>query len=105
VPYISNAERKWYEMALQDLAHQLLAYSEGHSGHLNYVITSIVNDWLAPHPVSYERLNAAIGALECAKQELYRRVVGPYEDYKLMGGYGDVYDSGLLSNSEKAAAT
>lgn len=29
---------------------------------------------------NYERFNAAMGALECAKQELYRRAIAPYED-------------------------
>ena len=31
-----------------------------------------------------------MGALECAKLELYRRVAAPYEDVKIMEN-GDVY--------------
>jgi len=34
-----------------------------------------------------------MGALECAKQELYRRLIAPYEDQKLAGS-GDIYRSG-----------
>jgi len=35
-------------------------------------------------------INAIIGALECAKLELYRRVAAPYEDDKIAEN-GDVY--------------
>ena len=37
-----------------------------------------------------KNLNAIIGALECAKLELYRRVAAPYEDDKIIEN-GDVY--------------
>jgi hypothetical protein len=35
-------------------------------------------------------VNEAIGVLECAKLELYRRVAAPYEDEKIAES-GDVY--------------
>jgi hypothetical protein len=38
----------------------------------------------------YADFNAAIGALECCKSELYRRMVGPYEDQAIARN-GDVY--------------
>ena len=38
----------------------------------------------------YAHLNEAIGVLECAKLELYRRVAAPYEDEKIAES-GDVY--------------
>ena len=37
----------------------------------------------------YEDYASVIGALECAKQELYRRLVAPYEDKKIKEN-GDV---------------
>jgi hypothetical protein len=40
--------------------------------------------------LSYKNINQAIGALECAKLELYRRVAAPYEDKKALIN-GDVY--------------
>jgi hypothetical protein len=40
----------------------------------------------------YAHINEAIGALECAKLELYRRVAAPYEDEKMKES-GDVYRS------------
>ena len=51
-------------------------------GTLNYIITRLVHWWLGDNP-NYERYNAAIGVLECAKLELYRRKVSPYEDEKI----------------------
>jgi hypothetical protein len=40
----------------------------------------------------YAHINEAVGALECAKLELYRRVAAPYEDEKMKES-GDVYSS------------
>ena len=58
-------------------------------GTLNYIITRLVVWYLGENP-NYERYNAAIGVLECAKQELYRRKIAPYEDEKCEEN-GDVY--------------
>lgn len=51
-------------------------------GELNYLITKLVDSFLMMSGVSYTSINAAIGALECAKLELYRKVASPYEDKK-----------------------
>jgi hypothetical protein len=51
-------------------------------GDLNYLITRIVHKWISSEGVSYAKLNAAIGVLECAKLELYRQVAAGYEDQK-----------------------
>jgi hypothetical protein len=60
-------------------------------GELNYGITRLVDEWIEESGgVSYHTLNAAIGVLECAKLELYRRVAAPYEDHK-RDQNGDVY--------------
>jgi hypothetical protein len=61
------------------------------AGELNYAITRVVDDYLiAQGPMRYAHLNEAIGALECAKLELYRRLAAPYEDRK-RDETGDVY--------------
>ncbi|KKN16816.1 hypothetical protein LCGC14_0972010 [marine sediment metagenome] len=39
---------------------------------------------------NYTELSAAIGDVECAKLEVYRRVLGPYEDEKITE-HGDVF--------------
>jgi hypothetical protein len=59
-------------------------------GELNYAITRLVVAYLGHEP-GYRQINAAIGVLECAKLELYRRVAAPYETAKCEGN-GDVYE-------------
>ncbi len=58
-------------------------------GCINFLICDLVDQWIGPAP-NYERLNAAIGIMECAKLELYRRVAVPYEDKKILQN-GDVF--------------
>ena len=61
------------------------------AGELNYRLTCEIIAFLGLNqPVKYEHLNAAIGALEACKLELYRRLVVPYEDVKIEQN-GDVY--------------
>ena len=52
------------------------------SGQLNYAITRLVHLYLTEE-YNYSRLNETIGVLECAKLELYRRVVAVYEESKI----------------------
>jgi hypothetical protein len=64
-------------------------------GELNYALTRLVDAYVAERAAAegrlrYSHLNEAIGVLECAKLELYRRVAAPYEDRK-RGESGDVY--------------
>ena len=61
-------------------------------GDLNYLITRQVDAYLARKGVNYAKLNEVIGVLECAKLELYRRLVASYEDRKIADPEnGDVY--------------
>jgi hypothetical protein len=59
-------------------------------GELNFVITTIINEYLAHKGKNYSNINEVVGALECAKLELYRRIASPYEDLKIESN-GDVY--------------
>ena len=54
---------------------------------MNFVICSLV-DML--YDRNYTELSAAIGDVECAKLEVYRRVLGNYEDQKIIE-HGDVF--------------
>lgn len=56
-------------------------------GELNYAICMLVQGFLIKQAgvgkiPNYAQLNAAIGVLECAKLEIYRRLAAPYEDGK-----------------------
>lgn len=59
-------------------------------GELNFVITTLIDEFISKKGLKYETLNAMIGVLECAKMELYRRICAPYEDKKIIEN-GDVY--------------
>lgn len=58
-------------------------------GDLNYAITQQIKSFLGTKP-NYDKFNAAVGVLESAKLELYRRMIAPYEDKKKEEN-GDVY--------------
>lgn len=61
------------------------------TGELNFAITSLVLDYAnGLGNLSYITVNDVMGALECAKLELYRRLAAPYEDKKIQEN-GDVY--------------
>lgn len=69
-------------------------------GGLNYQITQLVINYVKqnsataggnPTGLNYTLLNEVIGALECAKQEFYRRAVVPYESQKIQDN-GDLYN-------------
>jgi len=59
-------------------------------GELNYMISSLLDEYLAEYGCNYTNINTVIGVLECAKLEIYRRMAAPYEDEKMQEN-GDVY--------------
>jgi hypothetical protein len=85
MPYIGSEIRESIEPHLTYLLEYLGTAKL--YGVLNYVITQIL---LNTQPQCYEDYQALIGVLECAKLELYRRVVAGYEDKKRKEN-GDVY--------------
>jgi hypothetical protein len=63
------------------------------AGELNFAITIVVDNYLRDKGgIRYAHLNEVVGAMECAKLELYRRLAAPYEDKKITEA-GDVYRS------------
>jgi len=78
MPYIKQDRREYLEPYFADIVHRLLS-----EGDLNYVITRLVQEFVKDLGNNYAAFNSAIGVLECAKLELYRRKVAPYEDTKI----------------------
>lgn len=86
MPYIKSEDRDWFTEALEELDGVIES-----PGDLNYCITKLCTGYLKPYSgARYQDYNEVIGVLECAKQELYRRLVAEYEDYKCDEN-GDVY--------------
>lgn len=87
MPYIRTTNRAKYDTILKKLTEILKALPpEEVDGELNYVITKLLKE---VYPLRYFHINKAIGVLECAKLEYYRRVATPYEDMKIKES-GDV---------------
>lgn len=72
MPYLDKAVRASLEVGR----------GPNEAGELNYLITRLCDAFLMRKGLCYKNINQAIGALECAKLELYRRVAAPYEDKK-----------------------
>lgn len=85
MPYIQNSQRHEFEKLFDELDVCL----PQDAGELNFLITVICQRYLQRKGLRYRNINDTIGALECAKLELYRRIAVPYEDEKIKEN-GDV---------------
>jgi len=95
MPYIDKKLRKEYDDFVDLLSKKVRTLSEQDArtpcGDLNYIISTLIEKTYGEYGDCYSDFNEKIGILECAKLELYRRRVAPYEDKKVEVN-GDVYD-------------
>jgi hypothetical protein len=88
MPYIKKEQRNVVDSHIKKLAEAIKETGkENRAGVLNYSISCLLKQL---YELRYSEVNEAVGALECIKQEYYRRVAGPYEDIKSKEN-GDVY--------------
>lgn len=88
MPYIKQAERKKCAPIIDAFKGILLLGCN--DGELNYIITSICHFYLKNKDKErYTYYNEVIGVLECAKLELYRQSIAPYENIKIVEN-GDI---------------
>lgn len=87
MPYIPMTQR----LNISDeLANKSLEWTPANAGELNYLVSRFIANYIEKNGLKYANCNEMIGALECAKLELYRVMVGPYEDDKIAEN-GGVY--------------
>lgn len=87
MPYIKKNERPKLDALIAPLSKHIQSLPmEEQDGAINYSVTKILK---AVYPMRYFHLNRALGVLTAIAQELYRRVVAPYEDEKIKEN-GDV---------------
>ena len=79
MPYIQQSDRVRFEQ----LVKTMNLVEIGSAGELNYLITQLTHAFLNHNKQSYQNYNDAMGALEGAKLELYRRSIAKYEDLKI----------------------
>lgn len=95
MPYIKKKKRELVDELVNKLAAIIHEDAEADAktpaGDLNYTITTLLDKAYKGWGDSYADFNEKIGVLECAKLELYRRRIAPYEDAKIQEN-GDVFD-------------
>ena len=79
MPYINGFDRT----RLEHLVKTMHLTEVDNAGQLNYLVTQLVHTFLGQHQEGYQNFNDALGALEGAKLELYRRYIAQYEDHKI----------------------
>ncbi len=91
MPYIPQERRQELYPLISKVAGEIQAAVESgtgkRGGEVNFVICSLVD---ILYDRNYTELSAAIGDVECAKLEVYRRVLSNYEDQKITEN-GDVF--------------
>ncbi len=91
MPYIRPVAREYFTKLLNELHRVSIA----DAGELNYLVSELINQYHATHQKNYQTMNDIAGALEGAKLEYVRRIVGPYENVKIEMN-GDVYTEETL---------
>lgn len=94
MPYIKQTRRNKIDPKLEELINVIKQLENNDmrdfDGDLNYTISKLLIGILelVENP-KYTKFNTAIGILESVKLELYRRLVGSYEDEKIVEN-GDI---------------
>lgn len=101
MPYIKQENRNKFDNEVNALIAKVHCVPDSDmAGTLNYIITRLVEASMRGE-MKYAKLNAIVGALECSKLEMYRRLAVPYEDEKIRES-GDVKETeSLLSTLVK----
>jgi len=94
MPYIKQSQREAIEPKVKTLINSIHTVGE-----FNYTITLLIHKYLNrtifyESELHYADFNELIGVLECAKLELYRIVISPYEEEKKE-------ENGSISNLDK----
>ena len=95
MPYIPQNQRTDIHWDLMD---EGIAWTPENAGELNFLVSTFIANYIKAKGLKYAVVNEMIGALECAKMELNRVIIGPYEDEKIAEN-GPVYD-GILRSHE-----
>lgn len=83
MPYIKKEYRNEIYEAVDFTDPTAFGDAAHNAGELNYIITSILLEYIYKKGELYSIYNEVIGVLECAKLELYRRHIASYEDEKI----------------------
>lgn len=79
MPYIANSEKEKIDKGFVALHLSEL----NNAGSLNYAIHQVIAQYISQNKEDYQTYNDIVGVLDCAKMELYRRLISEYEDKKI----------------------
>ena len=98
MPYIPQTRRDEINFELLDDSRDEggLDWTPQNAGDLNFLVTCFIDNYLLKNGTRYANINEMIGALECCKLELYRKIAAPYENLKEKEN-GAVYQSEVVS--------
>lgn len=87
MPYIKREQRSEINSVIDPLLKHIQSLPlDEQDGALNYSVTRIIKH---VYPKKYFHFNRAMGVLSAISHELYRHIIGPYEDEKIVEN-GDV---------------
>ena len=93
MPYIIQTDRERYDAKVNVLAAEVKRFiseeKKSPAGQLNYIVSRLILEVYGDRLPNYTDFNEITGILECAKLEMYRHHVGPYEQAKIVEN-GDV---------------
>ncbi len=91
MPYIAKTQRPEIDNEINTLIKAVhkstIIPADKHLGVVNYIISRVIMGILQPS--NYGEMASAVGTLECVKLEMYRRLIGPYEDEAILKN-GDI---------------
>lgn len=73
MPYIAKSERD-----------KVADGTIKNAGCFNYAVHQLIDSYFDQNNRNYQTINDIIGALDCVKMELYRRMVEEYEEIKIL---------------------
>jgi hypothetical protein len=81
MPYINKGQRPKIDELINPLIDHLKSLPiEEQDGSINYAVTKVIKH---VYPQKYFHFNRALGVLTAISLELYRKIIGPYEDKKI----------------------
>lgn len=87
MPYINPDQRPEVDKLIDPFISYLSSLPmEDQDGVINYAVTRIIKHI---YPKKYFHFNRALGVLTAITEELYRKIIGPYEEEKITEN-GDV---------------
>jgi hypothetical protein len=81
MPYINKGQRPKIDELINPLIDHLKSLPiEEQDGSINYAVTKVIKH---VYPQKYFHFNRALGVISAISLELYRKIIGPYEDKKI----------------------